>query len=72
MKNDDSLVTLQEEMIEKWVVYTTNIYTYLHNKSINNPYLTPSNEEIEQQIKRLKNHKSLGKDYSRGNLKACR
>ncbi|XP_029348373.1 uncharacterized protein LOC100575877 [Acyrthosiphon pisum] len=43
-------------------------FTYGHNEPNYDPFPPPSKEEIEQQIKRLKSHKSPGKDDLQGEI----
>jgi len=70
-------VTNQEKIMEKWAEYFEKLlncevpvdtFTYGHNEP-NDDHCPPSSkEEIEQQIKRLKNHKSPGKDDLQGEI----
>jgi len=70
-------VTNQEKIMEKWAEYFEKLlnceapvdkFTYGHNEPNDDPCPPPSKEEIEQQIKRLKNHKSPGEDDLQGEI----
>jgi len=70
-------VTNQEKIMEKWAEYFEKLlicevpvdtFTYGNNESNNDPCPLPSKEEIEQQIKRLKNHKSPWEDDLQGEI----
>ncbi|KAL4125994.1 hypothetical protein QTP88_010226 [Uroleucon formosanum] len=76
-KDDGSLMTNQEEIMVKRGEYFEKLlnceapvdtFAYGHNKPYDDPCLPPSKEEIEQQIKRLKNHKSPGEDDLQGDI----
>lgn len=80
LKNEDgSLVTNQEEIMKKWAQYFEKLlncvepvdtFTYGGNKLNDVPCPAPSKEKIEQQMNRLKNHKSpRGNDIQRKVLK---
>jgi len=76
-KDDGSLVTNQEKIMEKWAEYFEKLLncevpvdtlTFGHNEPNDDPCPPPSKEEIEQQINRLKNHKSPGEDDLQGEI----
>jgi len=69
--DDESLVTNQEEIMEKWAEFIEKLlnceelvdtFTYGCNEPNDNSCPASSKEEIKQQIKILKNHKSPGED----------
>jgi len=71
VKEDGTLITARSDIVERWKTYFEHLlncndpietFTWTRTEPNLNECTIPSKQEIELQIRRLKNHKSSGED----------